>query len=160
MPLDVTSLIGVLCLGYDDWLTRLNGLAKAQNANWNALTTTYAGQITSAFDSNMMLNDTLLFRKSAYDNIFVNAPLTANRGVIDVLSALGTWPVHPLWPAAAGTLNPTVNPSITAMTVALGQLPVFWDYSITAPLQDAQEAAVFYRQFISDHLPVYVEFQI
>jgi hypothetical protein len=34
------------------------------------------------------------------------------------------------------------------------------EYIITSTLPFAEEAAVFFRQYISDHLPVYVEIQI
>ena len=164
VPLDVTSLAGQDFLGYNAWLQALQLEAQNQNLAWTPLVNQYGDKITAAFDSTTIINDTDYYKANAYDNCFVRNAAIASANVIDVFSELGSWPIDPsgnnYWQQARGGLTPIaqnyLNTLAQPITFTYNQIP----YTITPALQDAEEAAVFYNQYISDHLPVYVEIDV
>jgi hypothetical protein len=165
VPLDVTTLAGQDILGNNVWIQTLQNLAQTQNIAWAGIINNpnYTNLLENAFDTTV-INDTSYYRANAYDNIFVrNATITAS-GLIDVFSELGTWPGdnsgNNYWQQARGQLNATAQNHLNNL-----MQPIIFTYSgiqytITPALQDAEEAAVFYNQYISDHLPVYVEIDV
>jgi hypothetical protein len=125
---------------------------------------TYAEVLRRAFDMEV-INDTSFYRTSRYDNMFVCGAVVGQVGMIDVMSELGSWQAPP-----NAVVNPqpgfAPNPWNAAARAQLGPLgPQTYRYNnivytITPALADAEEAAVFFDPFISDHLPVAVEVQV
>jgi hypothetical protein len=101
----------------------------------------------------------------------VRGATVTQSAVIDVISELGSWnaqtvvnPQPGLAPnpttAAAGTLN-----ALAQAALLNGNRHFTYDngnvvFDISGTLATAEDAAVFFDQFISDHLPVYVRVQI
>lgn len=174
-PLDMTTLVNVPTsfLNWMSWGRALNGLAKAQNVPWKPLMrhATYGTLINNAFDKDVN-NDTRFYLANCYDNIFVRNGAVQSCGTIDVMSHLGSWAQG----AAIVNPQPALNPNPFAAALAglnaiaqaeLGQPNAKLQYkykaavyNITVPLADACEAAVFYNEMISDHLPVAVEVRL
>jgi len=173
VPLDLTTLVlaPTNYVGYDVWNDAIKQLAFAQNRTWASIwgNATYNARLTAAFDQEI-IDDTSYYRANCYDNIFVRGAAVNTSGLIDVMSELGSWPAR-----AAAVVNPQpglpVNPWVGAVGRLNGlaqqqlgllgaQLQFTYDgntYNITAPLATAQEAAIFFHEYIADHLPVFVE---
>lgn len=141
---------------YEEWEKALKTEASKQGVPWSDMLK-YEKEINDAFDSTENYNKTEYFRASAYDNIFVdtNATITPSTGEsIDVLSELGNWPADPsagnFWVASKGNLN-----AIASIFLNSNSNP-----GINATLKTAADAAAFYKSYISDHYPVYVEVTI
>ncbi|HYR06269.1 MAG TPA: hypothetical protein VEQ60_00780, partial [Longimicrobium sp.] len=165
-PLDVTSMAGRDFLGYDAWEQELRALASAQGISWQLLVSSlYGPRIRAAFDEAQVINDTQYYVASAYDNMFVRGTQVTASYVIDVLSELGSWQsVAGRWGAALKRLNDIAKAHVQSLN---GGLPVRHDYDsgsveyeITPEVYDAEQAAVFFDKFVSDHLPVFVEIAI
>lgn len=160
-------------MGNDAWINGLRALAAAQGRAWAPLTgPPYADRLAGAFDMEV-INDTSFYRSNCYDNIFVRGAAFVTGGLIDVMSELGSWPIraaalpnpqpalaHNPWPAAGNHLNGLARAQLAPMPAPIEYAYNTTVYTITPALQDAEEAAVFFDQFISDHLPVFVEVQI
>lgn len=171
VPLDMTPLIvtPVSFIGNEAWQAGLQRMAQTQGLSWAQITAPpYADRLSAAFAMEV-INDTSFYRANCYDNIFVRGATVGPSGLLDVLSELGSWLIRPAavhnpqpvfapnpWPAAARSLNPLAQTELTRW----GPPFQFLSYTITPAIQDAEEAAVVFRQFISDHLPVFVEIQI
>lgn len=173
VPLDVSSLTGVDLLGRYAWIQSLRELAKAQDVQWSELEGKYATEIYNAFESTSRINDTTFYRANAYDNIFVKGARVHSCGVIDVFSELGSWPAYTVanpqpalapnpWLAASRKLNEWASTELSkpGAVVSYSYYPGPVDYTITPILDDAEQAAVFFDKYVSDHLPVYVEVEI
>jgi hypothetical protein len=185
VPLDVTSMAGNSYMGSDNLTNALKSLARTQHVVFAQLEQSpYVDRLLEAFSIGvyngtpqyLVINDTSFYRANCYDNMFVRGGTFVRGGMIDVMSELGSWglPMAPFpnpvpnltqnpWPAATATLNPiaqtqlTTNPTLTFDYSTSTQT---FTYDITVALADAEEAAVFFDQFISDHLPVYVEVRV
>lgn len=176
VPLDMTPLITTptTFMNFTSWVAGLRQLALNQGLQWAQFTTTpYADRLYQAFDSTIPINDTRFYRANCYDNIFVRGVTVVGSRLIDVMSELGSWAqfnvpnpqpalVPNPWPAAASGLNAIAQAQV-------GNAPVQFSYStqtytvtytVNPALDDAQQVAVFYDQYISDHLPVMVEIRI
>jgi hypothetical protein len=174
VPLDMRPLANAPTsyVGYNAWITALQSLARAQNVSWATLEADpFAGRLTAAFDMEV-INDTSFYRSSCYDNVFVRGDVVRS-GMIDVMSELGSWSARLLpvpnpqpaivpnpWQAAAGTLNAIARQQLSVPGTNLRFEYGNVTYDITPALADAEDAAVFFGQFISDHLPVFVEIRI
>lgn len=176
--LDLNSLQNVNFIGNNAWSNRLRTLATAQNIQWTDVEK--IGQdVYVSFDSVSAINDTSFYRANAYDNIFVRNATVLRGACIDVISELGSWPLPPNpianpfpstalnpnpWPAALGRLNDLAVTQLSApdanLTFAYNTLTTTVTYVITPQLGDAEQAAVFFDKFISDHLPVFVEVEM
>jgi hypothetical protein len=178
--LNVTSMVdaglgvGIPFIGNDAWVGALKTLANNQGIAWATLINApYVDRLEQAFDWTRTLDSQGYFTASEYDNFFVRtATMTVNRGVVDILGALGSWP-HYAVPAAAPALAfPAAGTTLNALAQAALLLPRslvynvnisagrFITFTITPNLVNAEEAAVFFRKYISDHFPVMVEIQI
>jgi len=174
VPLNVTSLVATPTsfLNWTNWISGLQRLAAAQSITWTSLTKNFGTLINGAFDKDTN-NDTSLYRANCYDNIFVRGGTVTASGFVDVMSALGSWgpgpvlanpqPARGAWAAATGQLNALARAYLGLLPPLL--LTYGYDngnvkYTITAALADAIEAAVFFDQYISDHLPVAVAVQV
>jgi hypothetical protein len=168
VDLDVTSLAGVDLLGNDVWTQTLQGLASTQLKVWNTIKTQYGDLIYNAFDSMTVINDTNYYKASKYDNIFVRDATQVSSAVVDVISELGSWVAdasgNNYWPAALARANAIAHAKINAEN---GGMPVSVSYDkgnviydLTVAVDDAEQAAVFFDKYVSDHLPVYVEISI
>lgn len=171
VPLDMAPLIAAPTsyMGNAQWVQGLQQLAAAQHLAWAGLVATYGALLDAAFDMEV-IDDTSFYRASCYDNIFVHgAANVLGSGMIDVMSELGSWgaraapvvnPQPPLvpnpWVAAAGRLNPAAQAQLGQPNTNLAFTFNNVNYNITPALANAEEAAVFFDQFISDHLPVAV----
>jgi hypothetical protein len=175
VPLDLTALAALptTFMGNDSWSTALRTLATAQGQVWATLSSPpYSTRLDGAFDM-QVLNDTSFYRSSCYDNLFVRNAVVGASGMIDVMSELGSWglPMAPSpnpqpalaanpWPAATATLNAlataTLNVAGTVLTFTYsGNV-----YTITPALGDAEDAAIFFDRYLSDHLPVFAAVQL
>jgi hypothetical protein len=178
VPLDISSLIKTPAsyMGYGEWRLGLQSLPRPQNVSWAQLVAGYSQALDAAFDTEV-INDTSFYRANCYDNIFVRGGANIAGGTIDVMSELGSWGarlapvVNPQpglapnpWNAAAGGLNAPAQAQLGQVGANLqftyNTTLLTVTYTITPALADAEDAAVFFDQFISDHLPVYVQVQI
>jgi hypothetical protein len=165
VPLDVSPMAGRDFLGYGAWQAAIRELADEQGLPWNPLVAEYGLAITNTFVM-LVLNDTRHYRNNPYDNIFLRDATWVASGVVDVHSELGSWPADPAWPAARGRLQPVAQAELTrllaaaklldatAMTVTIPHGGLTFD--VSPAVVDAEEAAMFYLVYVSDHLPVSV----
>lgn len=165
VPLDVTSLAGVDLMGNAAWVQALRGLAQAQGANWSNLETNYGQAIYDAFDSTTVINDSEFYRASFYDNLFVRGATVVSSGIVDVFSELGSWPgAAPRWAQALGRLNQIAHDQVNTLNGGMPAQVTYYPgpvtYDLTTAVDDAEQAAVFFDKYVSDHLPVWVEIQI
>lgn len=145
---------------YENWEQALKTEASNKNVSWSDMLK-YENDINNAFDSTTDYNNTEYFRASAYDNIFVKNPGSAispgSGESIDVLSELGNWSADTsagnFWPAAQGNLNAIANIFLTDPNTPTPT-------GINVNLQSAADAAAFYKVYMSDHYPVFVEVTI
>jgi endonuclease/exonuclease/phosphatase family metal-dependent hydrolase len=174
VPLDLTALINnpTSFMGNDAWIAGLQALPRTGGATWADISRPpYAGLLYDAFDR-QVIDDTSFYRTNCYDNFFVRGANVVASGVVDVMSELGSWGQGPAlpnpqgppaanpWPAAAATLNPFAQAQLNQAGAVLQYTYNGISYTITPALADAEEAAVFFDRFISDHLPVAVAVQI
>jgi hypothetical protein len=170
VDLDVRSLSGQELIGYYKWMEALQNLAQNQSKSWSMIASTYADLINSAFDSSTRINDTDYYKASKYDNFFIRGATHQQAGVIDVISELGSWAAdtsgHGRWLQALGHLNTIAQ---TQLHSENGGNPVYVEYKtqkyiipywVTTAVNDAEQAAVFFDHYVSDHLPVFVEVSI
>lgn len=179
VPLDVSSLVTTPTsfIGNAAWSDALLNLARAQGVTLVSLQNPpYSQRLFDAFDIKV-LNDTAYYRANCYDNIFVRGGTFVGAGTIDAISELGSWTLPALaevnpqpglapnpWAAALGHLNAQAR---TELSRTGAQLQFQYNtsvstitYNITPALADAEDAAVFLDQYLSDHLPVRVELRI
>lgn len=174
VPLDVGALVTkpTSFLNWTSWTAGLQNMAAAQSISWASLTKNFGALIGGAFDKDCN-NDTRFYRANCYDNIFVRGGTVTASGLVDVISALGSWAAGPVlanpqpalgaWAAASRQLNALAQAYLGTLPPPL--LTYGYDggnvkYTITAALADAIEAAVFFDQYVSDHLPVTVAVQV
>jgi hypothetical protein len=174
VPLNVASLImtPTSFLNFTSWQNGLQMLAGAQHLIWTTIVAFYELRIQGAFDHEVN-NDTRYYRANCYDNMFVRGAAVTASGVIDVISELGSWaprgaalpnPQPALapnpWAAAAASLNGLAQAYLGGLFGPLTYVYGNVNYTITAALANACDAAVFFDRYISDHLPVYVQVQL
>ncbi|HWF78636.1 MAG TPA: endonuclease/exonuclease/phosphatase family protein [Caulobacteraceae bacterium] len=175
VPLSMAPLVGTPTsfMNWTNWIGGLQLMANTQGIAWASLSKNFGDKIDGAFNRTVN-NDTRYYRANCYDNIFVRGgAVIGGSGVVDVLSALGSWGAGPVlpnpvpaggaWAAASGQLNGIASAYLGALPPAL--LTYGYDngnvqYTITAALADGIEAAVFFDRYISDHLPVAVAVQV
>lgn len=172
VPLNMTPLITTPTdfMGFAAWVAGLRQLAQNQGRVWaQFLNPPYNNLLYNAFDSTTRINDTSFYRANCYDNMFVRGANVVASGLVDVMGELGTWAQFTVpnprpalapnpWPAARARLNPIAQNDIGIATVQFTYSGIAYDVDPT--LDDAEQTAVFYDQYISDHLPVVVEIQI
>jgi hypothetical protein len=174
VPIDMTTLVNnpTSFMGTLAWTNGLKALPRGGFA-WTAMENPpYADRINLAFDMEV-INDTSFYRASSYDNIFVRGGIFIAGGMVDAMSALGSWgqPMLPLpnprpglapnpWAGATGTLNANAQTQLMQANANLQFTYSGITYTITPQLSDAEEAAIFFDRFMSDHLPVSVTVQI
>ncbi len=173
VPLNLTPLANNSYIGNAAWTSGLKTQAQLQNVVWaKLLQPPYADRLLSAFDLEV-LDDSTFYRANCYDNIFVRGGAVGASGTLDVMSELGSWPARTAalpnpqpalapnpWAAALGTLNPIAQAQLNPPNTRLSFTYSGNTFQITPQLADAEDAAVFFDQFISDHLPVFVRVQI
>ena len=175
VPLSMTPLVTTPTsfVNWTAWIRELVGMARNQGVAWKPLRRdpNYGTRIDNAFDQ-WINNNTHFYRASCYDNFFVRGGTVLSCDTIDVLSELGSWGqgaalVNPQpglnpnpWAAAAGGLNAIAAAELGQPGTQLQYTYGAAQYAITAPLPNACEAAVFYIEWISDHLPVRLEVQL
>lgn len=175
VPLSMAALVGTPTsfMNWTSWISGLQFMANNQGLAWASLSTNFGDKIEGAFNRTVN-NDTRYYRANCYDNIFVRGGAVTTSGLVDVISALGSWGAGPpalpnplpatgAWGAASGRLNGLAQAYLGTLPPAL--LTYGYDngnvkYTITAALADGVEAAVFFDRYISDHLPVFVEVRV
>ncbi len=182
-PVDLSSMANKSYAGNDNWINAIRTLAGLQGANWKNIVDNYADVISNAFNTEI-IDDTNFYRANAYDNFFVRNATVNNGMVIDVFSELGSWaqrgnavpnlqPVGSInpnpWAAARQNLNALATARLNAVNPNPPghRFPITYNtptrtvtYNIHPNVLDAEDAAVFFDSFISDHLPVAVDVSI
>lgn len=170
--LNVSSLVttATTFMGNDAWVNGLRALPQTQT--WSQITSSpYSDRVYAAFDSETAINDTRFYRANCYDNIFVRGATFVSSGVIDVISELGSWGTQQVVnpspalqpnpvPAAGGTLNALARAKLQTTNRQFSYNNNNCVFDLSSTVSNAEDAAVFLDQYISDHLPVYVRVQI
>ena len=174
VPLSVATLQATVTnfVDNDSWSGALRTLAQNQGIAWATIenSATYTNLLQGAFDTEVIDNSNF-FRANCYDNIFVRGAVGVGAsGTIDVISELGSWPARAAalpnpqpalaanpWAAATGRLNALAQAVLGVLVGPLTYTYTNSTYTITVALADAEDAAIFFDRYISDHLPVYVQ---
>jgi endonuclease/exonuclease/phosphatase family metal-dependent hydrolase len=174
VPLNLAPLLAgtTSFMGNNNWIAGLQTLATVA---WAQVVQNYGPQITNAFDTEV-IDDTTFYRASGYDNVFVRGGAFVQAEMVDVMSELGSWPARPAavvnpqpptaapnpnpWNAAAGGLNTKARTQLGLPGAPLNFTYSGIHFTITPAIDNAEDAAVFFDQYISDHLPIRVAVQV